>query len=49
MGRYYYPTDKIPVTRLFPFDLYHITTTAGKRDPCQKSNQAKKETALRNN
>lgn len=45
MARYYYPTDKIPVTRLFPFDLYHITTTDGKRYPWQKTNQAKKETA----
>lgn len=50
MARYYYPTDKIRVTTLLPFDLYCITTTDGKRYPWQKTtNQTKKETALRSN
>lgn len=47
MGRYYYPTDKIPLARLFPFDLCHITTTAGKKRPLAKKEPSKKRNSFK--
>lgn len=47
MTKYYYPTDKIPATRLFPFDLYHITTTDGKKIPLAKNQPSKKRNSFK--